>query len=351
MMHKKKILLSILGGLALSVGVASPPTNPNTPGGTFLKPTMVTASSPLVIDNKSDIVISNVQISNPNGHCITIRNSTNITIKDSVIGPCGESGIQISDSRAVQVVGNYIERTVKAIGAVRSTEIVIDFNYGKNNVGPFPHGQFVQFDNVYGRGNKIRCNASDVDLFNPNTTFSTPLIRTEDQISIYMSSGLPSDNLTIEYNRLRGGGSRSGSGIMVGDYGGSYTTVRGNRVVNPWNTGISNAGGHDNTIEYNKIYSNLPSHIANEGMYVRNFTPGASACYNINHRYNQITWPPDDWSTEGWTQKYWDSNECTNIVGTQTNNLNSTLTAAIFTEPIAECRTLAQQRGYSPTGW
>jgi hypothetical protein len=349
--EKMKLIKFLVTLLAVGVAVAAPPSAPTTPAGTFTKPVDVTLSEPIVISNKNNVVIAGVKISNPNGNCIEINSSTNITIKDSVIGPCAGTGIEINDSSSINVIGNYIENTRKAINGVRSTGVIIDFNYGKNNVGPSPHGQLVQFDKVYGAGNKIRCNASDVYNADPNTTFSTPNIRAEDHISIYMSSGVVTDNILVAYNRIRGGSSFTGSGIMIGDYGGNHITVRGNRVVNPWNTGISNAGGNNNTIEYNKIFSNMPNHVANEGMYVRNFTPQITACFNITHRFNQLTWPPDDWSTQGWTQKFVNPNQCGTVIGTATNNLNATLTADIYTEPISECRQLAQERGYNIAGW
>jgi hypothetical protein len=350
-MVKNKIKFFVANILVIGTATASSFNIPTTPAGTFTKPVTITVSNPITISNKNNVVIAGVQISNPNGNCIEVNSSTNITIKDSVIGPCLGTGIEINDSAAVTVIGNYIENTRKAINGVRSTGVVVDFNYGKNNVGPSPHGQLVQFDNVYGAGNKVRCNASDVYNADFNTTFSTPNIRAEDHISIYMSSGVESDNILVAYNRIRGGSSFTGSGIMIGDYGGAHITVKGNRVVNPWNTGISNAGGNNNTIEYNKIFSNMPNHVANEGMYVRNFTPQISACFNITHRFNQLTWPADDWSTQGWTQKYVDKNQCGTVIGTETNNLSATLTAAIYTEPISECKQLAQQYNYSPLGW
>lgn len=346
-----RLITMIIGILLVgSAYTSSPPTNV-TPAGTFTKPTNVTVSQPIVIDGKSNIILSGLQISNPLGDCIQIRNSTNIIIQNNVIGSCAGTGIKIVDSSSISVIGNYIENSYKAIGAVRSVGVVIDFNYGKNTAGPYPDGEFVQFDNVYGAGNRVRCNTSDVQGPDPTITFTTAYIRTEDHISMYMSRGLDTDNILIAYNRIRGGSSFRGSGIMIGDFGGSYITARANRVVNPWNTGISNAGGNNNTIEYNKIFSNMPNHVANEGMYVRNFTPDIVACYNITHRYNQLTWPPDDWTTDGWTQKFVNTNECGTINGVETNNFNASLTPDIFNEPIAECRALAEQKGYSPLGW
>jgi hypothetical protein len=39
------------------------------------------------------------------------------------------------------------------------------------------------------------------------------------------------------------------------------------------------------------------------------------------------------------------------VTGTSTNNLNANVTPEIFNEPIAECRNLATNMGYAPTGF
>jgi hypothetical protein len=57
------------------------------------------------------------------------------------------------------------------------------------------------------------------------------------------------------------------------------------------------------------------------------------------------------WTTENWTHVFWDTQQCTNVTGTSTNNLSANVTAAIFDEPIAECRALASSMGFDPTGW
>jgi hypothetical protein len=357
-------------GTTTSTGVA-------TAGGTLSRNALsgLTASGPIVLDGRQGAKLSGLRISNPNGPCVIVRGgSDDVEISGNEIGPCAGNAVQVQDSSRVRIVrnnisdarnngisvvgsntvqvrSNFIDRASSAVRAVRSTAVSVDLNGAMNIRGPFPDGQLAQFDNVYGGGNKIRCNATDLSVGQPDpgTTFSTPTIRTEDIINTWMSNGIAGDPIEISYNRLKGGGSFTGSGIMTGDGGGSHISAIGNRIVNPWNAGIGVAGGNNIRIERNRIYSDMPTHIAGEGLYIRNFYE--PACHTITHNANEIKWPGPVWTTQHWTHVFWNTGQCTNVNGTSTNNLNANVTPAIFSEPIAECRTLATSMGFDPTGW
>ena len=337
----------------------------------------LTSQGPVVIDGGSGATITGRRISNAGGPCIVVRNgATNVRIEGNQIGPCaghgieilgtntvavtgnniagvGEVGIKVQDSRAVQIRNNFFDGASTALRGIRSSQIELEFNGAINIRGRYPDGQLVQLDNVTGTGNRVQCNAADLSIGGPDpaTATATALTRTEDVINTWESKGDPSDPILIAYNRLKGGGSFTGSGIMAGDGGGSNISVIGNRIVDPWNAGIGVAGGSNIRIERNRVVSALPGSIAGEGFYVRNFYP--SACSNITHQNNEINWPPTDWSTAGWAQPYWQpAGECSNVSGTSTNNLNATaLNRAIFTEPIAECRARASALGLSTSGY
>src|SRR5688572_14202970 len=53
------------------------------------------APAQLIIDGERDKVYSGLNISSTNGDCIEIRESVNITIRDSNIGPCRGLGVSI----------------------------------------------------------------------------------------------------------------------------------------------------------------------------------------------------------------------------------------------------------------
>src|SRR6478609_6108126 len=52
-------------------------------------------SEPLVIDGKSDLTISGLEIANPRGNGITIRNSKRIRIEGCKIGPCKGEAVNL----------------------------------------------------------------------------------------------------------------------------------------------------------------------------------------------------------------------------------------------------------------
>jgi hypothetical protein len=336
----------------------------------------LTASGPVVVDGRSGVTISGQRITNPSGPCIIVRNgATNVRISGNQIGPCGGHGIEIVgasavsvtrnnlssigrtgiravEARSVQVRNNFVDTASTAIRVIRSTQVEVEFNGGLNVRGPMPDGQLVQLDNVTGGGNRVQCNAADLSIGAPDpaTTPTTPTIRTEDIISTWQSRGEQNDPILVGYNRVKGGGSYSGSGIMAGDGGGAYISVIGNRVVNPWNAGIAVSSGEFIRVERNRVFTDMPRSVTGEGFYVRNFYP--TACSNIVHAHNEIQWIPDNGSAEGWSQAYWQpAGQCTNVTGTSTNNLSAPLTRAIFTEPIPECRARAGALGLSTSGY
>lgn len=127
-----------------------------------------------------------------------------------------------------------------------TNNIIIDSNEMIDAYGPFPRGAHVQFNRTNGSGNAITNNR--MENFQGK---SYP----EDAINLYMSNGTSESPILVKGNWIRGGGpSVSGSGITVGDNGGSYQTITENRVVNSGHVGIQVAGGHHIIITKNVIY-------------------------------------------------------------------------------------------------
>jgi nitrous oxidase accessory protein NosD len=90
----------------------------------------------------------------------------------------------------------------------------------------------------------------------------------------------------VRGNRLSNGGpSGSGSGIMVGDEGGSHIVVKGNTLTNPGQVGIGVAGGQNIRILDNSVFS--ASHPwSNIGIYVWNQSGGT--CSNVEVRETRL---------------------------------------------------------------
>lgn len=232
-----------------------------------------TASGPITVSNQSGVTIENVSISNPNGPCVRIEGSSRVTIKNSTIGPCGDWGVFIDKSSDVTVQNTRI-RTDSSKGGIYghgSRSIVVTDNFidrsGRNPV---------QFDKVTGPGNRI----------DNNTIVSNAA---EDMISVYKSSGTSGSWLRVTRNVVQDntGQSGSGSGILVGDAGGSFILVEGNQLTGPGQAGIGVASGSNIRIINNSVKSpRLPW--SNVGIYVWN--QYGSGCNNIEVRGNFVDW-------------------------------------------------------------
>lgn len=201
-------------------------------------PPACTSSGPIVINGQSNVVIENLCFTDIPGIAIDIRNSTNITIRNNTFTRVGD--------------GIYIGGTVGTTGPV-----IIENNTFEdiNPVGSTPLfgvAQAIQLDKVNTFGIVIQNNTIDGGRF-------------EDIISFYKSGGTASSEALITRNRIRGcrpGGlcweSNTGGGITMGDSNGAasgYIRAKENLVYNA-RFGLAIAGGHDETIERNIIFSN-----------------------------------------------------------------------------------------------
>ncbi len=145
-----------------------------------------------------------------------------------------------------------------------------------NVLGPLPRGQYVQFNNCYGGGNRILNNVGE--CFQGESS-------SESLISIYQSNGLSSDPILIENNVFRGGGpSTSGIGIITGG-GGSYQTIQSNILIDPGQVGLGVAGCTNIIVSGNNIYGKSQP-FTNVGLYVWN--QQTSSCAIITVSNNQI---------------------------------------------------------------
>lgn len=257
------------------------------------------ASGPVTIQGKSGVVIENLAISNPNGPCIRVVGSSDVTIRNSQIGPCGNWGVFIDKSSGVTVQGNTI-RTDSSKGGVyghsSSTIAVIGNSITRSGRNP------IQFDKVTGGGNRIE----------GNTVTNSPA---EDMISLFKSGGTSGSWLRVTNNRLRNntGKSNSGSGIMLGDAGGSYILVQGNSLADPGQAGIGVAGGSNIRVLGNTLASDAHSW-SNVGIYV--WDQYNSNCHAIEVRGNKVNWL----NKHGQRNSAWDGGGCGVVAGWNDND-------------------------------
>ena len=190
----------------------------------------------------------------------------------------------------------------EGVYAVNSTNIrIIDARY-KNILGPYERvginrGNFVQFNNVQGGlidHNKGRCGD------------------TEDVVSLYKTS-----NVIVEDNHFEGGDgsagclawrSGSGSGIALGDDGGSGNIARRNTLVNIGQVGMFVAGGTNHVMADNVIYGPQRT-AANVGMYVWNQYSSSCAGHTVSG--NRVWFK----NASGTLNPYWNAGNCGSVGG------------------------------------
>jgi len=349
----------------------------------------LTPSAPLMINGQSNVVIKNVKIANRAGPCILIKgNSKNITIQNSELGPCltdsanpnadlsnlgagvfvtgssyvtvdnvnvhdtDDSGITIfygsnytitnnkvknAKSQAIKaqglstilIRGNTVDSSRSGVYVSKSSGAIVDKNK-LNHIQGLPRANFVQFNNVTGPGNRISCN---IGAQYPYGTAGS-LDSIEDDISLYKSSGTSSSPILVVGNKVKGGGpSKTGSGIMLGDGGGSYIVARDNVVVSSGNLGMAISGGTNISIINNKIFSKT-SPIVNDAIAVWNYHPSTVTCNNITVQGNRVNWT-NKW---GPALKVWENGSCSNQNFTGNTFSDSTVTESIFDTYISsEC--------------
>jgi len=207
----------------------------------------ITVVGPIVLNNQSNLIIRGDSINGGTQACITLNNCTNIRITNCRLVNSNSVGIYVGNSSNIKIDSNYIANVSTGVFAITSKTIQVEYNQMQNMRGPYPKGAFVQFDNVNGSYNRVEFNKLE------NISGSS---NPEDAISVYKSNGLATDPIYIIGNWIRGGGpSTTGSGITLGDGGGSYQIASDNILVNTGYIGIQVAGGTNIQIINNSIYS------------------------------------------------------------------------------------------------
>jgi parallel beta-helix repeat protein len=310
--------------------------------------TGTTNSPPIVMRGQRNVTISGVKITNPSGPCIWVTdNSADIRITNSELGPCAGgvlveggtnitidnnyihdlgsagNGVDVTFSVNVNINNNRMERIRTGIYILRSTGVKIDKNRFLNVVGPLPRGQYVQFNHVYGTGNRITCNVGQ------NVLGESYVV---EAINLYDTWGEPNDWIQVIGNKIQGGGPSGSSGaILLGDAGGAYQTARDNIIVDPGQQGIGVGGGHDISVLNNQIYARQQA-FTNVGLYVWN--QDASSCYNITVQGNAVNWT----ASNGTKNPSWNAGNCGTVNGWASNNWNATFGPEIQNQTIAACQ-------------
>ncbi len=238
----------------------------------------------------SDITISCCEL-----RSIELAQCERIVIRNCWIHDSKRCAVQDYQSRGLLVQGCRMGNVSTGVYAIESRGVQVIGNFARNVVGPYPRGQMVQFDNVTGAGNVIRSNYAINERAKSHP---------EDVVSIYMSAGEADSPLLIEDNYFTGdpfagsdGKSKSGSGIMLADFGGAHLWCRRNVIISAGQVGIGVAGGAFIRVEDNVIYG-ARSEVSNTGLYAWNQSkkPG----HDVTIARNRVDWTNHDGEHTGW---------------------------------------------------
>lgn len=293
----------------------------------FMASVPLSTSGPIVIDGENGTVIRGLKITSTTGDCVTIKNSSNITILNSEVGPCRGNGIRISGGTGISIFDSYIHPETQSSGCCDHNDGVFAYGnpsnlsiqgnviaYGESNIevqggttvavignlllnprGPFP------------RGENFQCwsNCSRIVVQNNYALSSTDTTRylypeaVEDSINFGIT-----DTALIQGNFISGGHSVSGCGIMADTYSNAGTIVQ-NVLLNTGVCGIGMTDG-SHTASNNRVYNTNPvTGGGNTAMYVAHY--GESSICGPMIVTNNIA---DEIRTDGYHSGWWDPGSC-----------------------------------------
>lgn len=193
------------------------------------------------------------------GHLVSAVGATkqNITLEDMTLTSLGYgralqgdmlNSLVIQRCDLVNTRGVYLHESSNGSVSITNNRVRDIGRFGSNEN---PYNQFVQFDKSQDMSGSIAWN----EVINaPGAS------RAEDVINFFDSGGTTSAQYIIERNFVRGAypenaltDAFSGGGILVGDYGHGYTTVRDNVVIDTLNYGVAIAGGRGNRLNDNLV--------------------------------------------------------------------------------------------------
>jgi hypothetical protein len=294
-------------------------------------------SGPVTINGQNGTVIENLHITNPNGDCVTVTGSTNITIRRSEIGPCGGNGVNISGGHTIGIYDSYIHPgkplatgccdTHDGIFANGTSNLSIEGNviaYGESNVEVSSvatatvTGNFLlnpinsdpsQPADGQSRGHNFQtwANSSNVALTNNYMLSSTDTTKylfaenQEDSINLGLTNGVIASN-----NYITGGHSPSGCGLIL-DTGANSAQLLNNTLLDTGQCGIGIADGTNQRVDGNKILNRNPVNGGgNTALYVWKATASDPPCGPVQVSNNIASAIASD----GSPNRYWHGGGC-----------------------------------------
>jgi len=299
-------------------------------GEDFTVSSPLTPSGPIVIDGESGTVIQGLKITSTTGDCVSIKNSANITILNSEIGPCAGNAVRIYGGTGIGIYDSYIHPETQSPGCCDHNDGIFAYGnpsslfiqgnviaYGESNIevqggtavnvignlllnprGPYPRGQNFQCwsncSNIVVQNNYALSSTDTSEYLYPDAT--------EDSLSFGLT-----DTALIQGNFVTGGHSVSGCGIMADTYSNAGTITQ-NVLLNTAACGIGLTDG-SHTANGNRVYNTNPvSGGGNTAMYVAHY--GQSSVCGPMTITNNIA---DEIRSDGYHSGWWDAGSCGSI--------------------------------------
>jgi hypothetical protein len=215
---------------------------------------------------------------------VIIRNSQNVTIRDSEIGPCDGNAIQIDNSGFVNVWDNYIHTERRGNGTCSPCDIgdgihaflsndfhiqgnvfaynethievngvrnaLVKGNFFLNPLGPFPRGSHFQ---SWAYGTTRSADITVEDNYGLSSKDTTKYKFADGQTDAF-NFGF-TDRAIARRNYVTGGTWAAGCGIIA-DASANSIQMRNNDLVQPGGCALSVASGTNNVIDGNRAYQN-----------------------------------------------------------------------------------------------
>jgi parallel beta-helix repeat protein len=313
-------------------------------GQSIIAPT-TKASDPISINGQTSITIENMRFDCQDVG-INLNGCHDVTIQNCVFGPAsgiGNRGILLENCTTVTVINCSFEFLAVGVYALSSSGIKVKGNTFFNVFkGTTPHGQYVQFNKVWGEGNEISNNVGECIL-----GMSQP----EDLINLYQCNGTVSSPILVKGNKFRGGGpSASGGGILAGDESNSenpstYNVIEENILVDPGQYGLSIQGGTEHKIVRNKLFGKQQS-FTHDGVQLWERT-GTPMCGNYVLADNEVNWTKYDGNTVPF---WWPDSVCFHRTGNDGGTQNDTwITENILPEVLLPTNMLVSYDFKMPT--
>lgn len=258
-------------------------------------------SAPLDLSGKSNVVVENKRFVDAPSIAIKMYNgANNITIRNCTFDGAAQELVELENAFNITIENCLFAKGYSGVYAVGSKNVKIINCQFVNMRIKWINGQF------QGKGQFVQMNGCSDILVENCKGENFPEADPEDMISFYKSS-----NAVVRNNIFRGNPtsswSNSGGGIIAGDNGGDNILIENNTVMTPGNYGIAIAGGNNNRVLNNKIYSERNA-VSNNPLYV--WAQAGAACGSITVTGNRVYWIDKN----GARNNGWNAGNCSNTI-------------------------------------